>query len=180
MCLHTINTTAQTKRKQVIHNFLKFTTMTLQLMIEVNEMTRNLPLCNLGNSFLLHSTKLSSTSGPTDGSLDNCLKTHSVKTYHHCLLRFPRAVGTGGQGSNPPLPEILADKLINYAHHITTRLLNFQTFLRPCPLLVPPLSSQNDDSSLFFRHWKNLWPPSNGQELDTTQSLQVQLTTRRI
>ena len=86
--------------------------MTLQLMIEVNEMTRNLPLCNLGNSFLLHSTKLSSTSGPTDGSLDNCLKTHSVKTYHHCLLRFPRAVGTGGQGRNrPPLHQILADHL---------------------------------------------------------------------
>ena len=49
--------------------------------------------------------------------------------------------------------------------------------LHTVPFPLSP-SSQNDDSSLFFRHWKNLWPPSNGQELDTTQSLQVQLTTR--
>ena len=58
------------------------------------------------------------------------------------------------------------------------------TILLLAPQIVIPSygplspSSQNDDSSLFFRHWKNLWPPSNGQELDTTQSLQVQLTTR--
>ena len=59
-------------------------------------------------------------------------------------------------------------------------ILRLAPELSDLPTALFPLSpsSQNDDSSLFFRHWKNLWPPSNGQELDTTQSLQVQLTTR--